>query len=305
MTQRFEPLEWQNRVVDTDGTVLQPGTPLSAENLNRLEQMVAFLANAIGVVDGIAPLNAQGIVPPHHLPAKLREVRVVANIAARDALEPFEGLHVLVTDATADETVNGGWAEYIHDGSVFVKVGEGESLDVTLTWDAIANKPTTFIPITHEHTESEIKDLDKYTKKQVDDKLAQKAGTALATTQQDGLMSATSFTELTLAVQKLVTVMQHVENKENPHGVTKKQVGLEHVENYAIANQLQAETATANNLYMTPLRVAQAIAQLVPTGLSGFTNDIAAPNSEAPRIYVRPSNQAPSSPPLKSLWIVT
>src|SRR5690606_16449461 len=65
-------------------------------------------------------------------------------------------------------------------------------------------------------------------------------------------------------------------------------VGLGNVQNYGIATQAEAEAGTANNKYMTPLRVAQAIAALhanrrdnphnvqapqVPysSGVSGFT----------------------------------
>lgn len=305
MTERFTPLEWRNRIVDTDGTVVQAGTPLSAENLNRLEQMVAFLANSLGMSDGIATLNANGVVPSEQLPSNLREMRVVANIAARDALEKFESLRVLVTDATADTTVKSGWAEYVYNGSEFIKVGEGESLDVTLAWDAITGKPSTFTPTAHKHTEADITGLDKYTKQQVDDKLATKAPNQLATVNQNGLMSATDYMNLVDAIQRLATAMEHIENKTNPHSVTKEQVGVGNVLNYAIASQAQAEAGTSNALYMTPIRVKQSIEKNVPTALSGFTNDISAPSSEAPNIYVRPSSQAPSSPPLKSIWVVT
>jgi len=54
----------------------------------------------------------------------------------------------------------------------------------------------------------------------------------------------------------------HANRRDNPHGVTKAQVGLGNVENYGIATQAEAEAGTANNKYMTPLRVAQAIAAL-------------------------------------------
>lgn len=55
----------------------------------------------------------------------------------------------------------------------------------------------------------------------------------------------------------------HVENKQNPHGVTKAQVGLGSVENYGVATQEEAEAGTATNRYMTPARVFQAISKWV------------------------------------------
>ncbi len=51
----------------------------------------------------------------------------------------------------------------------------------------------------------------------------------------------------------------HEAKKNNPHAVTKAQVGLGSVDNFGTATQAQAETATANNLFMTPLRTYQSI----------------------------------------------
>lgn len=55
-------------------------------------------------------------------------------------------------------------------------------------------------------------------------------------------------------------LQSHVTNYSNPHNVTKTQVGLGNVQNYASASKAQAEAGTANNLYMTPLRVKESIA---------------------------------------------
>lgn len=54
----------------------------------------------------------------------------------------------------------------------------------------------------------------------------------------------------------------HLQDLNNPHAVTKAQVGLGAVQNYGIATQLQAEAGTASNVYMTPLRTANAIAKI-------------------------------------------
>lgn len=51
----------------------------------------------------------------------------------------------------------------------------------------------------------------------------------------------------------------HKADQANPHRVTAAQVGLGNVQNYGIATQVQAEDGVLNNLYMTPLRVKQAI----------------------------------------------
>lgn len=54
----------------------------------------------------------------------------------------------------------------------------------------------------------------------------------------------------------------HIADTANPHSVTKSQVGLGNVSNYADASQMEAEAGVATNKFMTPERVAQAIAAL-------------------------------------------
>lgn len=54
-------------------------------------------------------------------------------------------------------------------------------------------------------------------------------------------------------------LIAHINNKNNPHGVTKAQAGLGSVENYGIASAAEAKAGTANNKYVTPARVKDAI----------------------------------------------
>lgn len=51
----------------------------------------------------------------------------------------------------------------------------------------------------------------------------------------------------------------HVGNKNNPHGVTKAQLGLGSVENYGVATDAEAKAGTSNAKYMTPARVKDAM----------------------------------------------
>lgn len=60
------------------------------------------------------------------------------------------------------------------------------------------------------------------------------------------------------------TAYQHVSKTDNPHGVTKAQVGLGSVQNYGLASQAQSEAGTVDTAYMTPLRTKQAINKLAP-----------------------------------------
>ncbi|MCY1448907.1 hypothetical protein D9M71_656160 [compost metagenome] len=105
------------------------------------------------------------------LPSSGAPVLFVADIAARDALEPSleQAVFVLVQDATGDPTVTAGAALYAWNPatSTWLKVAEYESMDVTLTWDAIQGRPTstaaqidTAVSQTHSHTNKAT--LDKF-----------------------------------------------------------------------------------------------------------------------------------------------
>lgn len=70
----------------------------------------------------------------------------------------------------------------------------------------------------------------------------------------------------------------HVNNYDNPHQVTKTQVGLANVENYGIADNASAVAGTSNTLYMTPLRVREALLSQVGNAFVAHTNDLNNPH---------------------------
>lgn len=71
-------------------------------------------------------------------------------------------------------------------------------------------------------------------------------------------------TDVNSVLEALTT---HKNDKENPHGVTKSQVGLGSVNNYGIATAAEAKAGTSNSKYVTPVRVKEAIEAL------GVTSD--------------------------------
>lgn len=98
----------------------------------------------------------------------MQNIQVVADIAARDALVLDRTTLVLVLDATADETVEAGSAMYVWDVATtqYFKVAEYESLDIELTWDSIAGRPTSTPAaiddaVMKAHTHSNKASLDK------------------------------------------------------------------------------------------------------------------------------------------------
>lgn len=93
-----------------------------------------------------------GKVPVSQIPDEMKEIRIVANIAARDAMTGlFAGLSVFVTDASADSTVTSGGAYYMYDGTGWIKTAEAESMDIVLQWANIQGKPATYPPESHTH----------------------------------------------------------------------------------------------------------------------------------------------------------
>lgn len=71
----------------------------------------------------------------------------------------------------------------------------------------------------------------------------------------------------------------HTDLTNNPHGVTKAQVGLGSVQNYGVATETEAREGTATNKYMSPLRTAQAVQTLVGDSLEAHVNDTENPHS--------------------------
>ena len=127
-----------------------------------------------------------------------------------------DGLSI-TTDGTLSANVVGGEPdEYLKSASIsgneltlvkkdnttitFIPTTGGGGSAERVDWANVYNKPTTFPPSAHNH------DDRYYTESEVDTKLAAKAGTAVATTSADGLMSAADKTKLDGLSQTSITV---------------------------------------------------------------------------------------------------
>ena len=132
------------------------------------------------------------------------------------------------------------------------------------TWGEVTGKPSTFTPSSHNHSASNITSGTIAT-----------ARLPAASTSASGIVrlsTSTSSTSTSLAATaSAVKAAYDVGNHSHPyasssHTHSKSDVGLGSVQNYGIATQAQAEAGTSNSRYMTPLRVAQAIASLGGSG---------------------------------------
>jgi len=103
-----------------------------------------------GQANGIATLDTAGKIPNAQIPNSFKEASVVENITERDSLTAFAGLHAFVIDASADSTVgSGGGAEYVYNGTKWIKISEFNQLDTLVDWTNIQNKPD-FVSTLHD-----------------------------------------------------------------------------------------------------------------------------------------------------------
>lgn len=93
----------------------------------------------------------------------LAQITLAADITARDALDLEANALVLVTDASADTSVDSGAALYFYDsvGDAWTKVAEYESMDFTVTWASISGKPSSSVSdiddaVTKKHAHSNL-----------------------------------------------------------------------------------------------------------------------------------------------------
>lgn len=71
----------------------------------------------------------------------------------------------------------------------------------------------------------------------------------------------------------------HASDILNPHNVTKDQIGLFNVQNFAVASQEEARAGVANDRYMTPRRTTQLVQELVTVQLDGHATRLDNPHS--------------------------
>lgn len=93
----------------------------------------------------------------------------------------------------------------------------------------------------------------------------------------DGVLNSSYMTPLRVRQAINATAVAqlnvHATRQDNPHQVTKAQVQLGAVQNFGIASVEEARSGTANNLYMTPLLVREAISVSVAGDISSHVNN--------------------------------
>lgn len=128
-----------------------------------------------------------------------------------------------------------------------------------ITWGAIIGKPDLFPPGHHLHDAGDVFGFEYMVLALEEIRKAILMGDIAS---HDELRAYIMDVESRLGgqVQAVVdSLAAHKADNQNPHQVTKEQIGLGNVLNYGIATQAEAETGAINTAFMTPLSVKQAI----------------------------------------------
>jgi hypothetical protein len=140
------------------------------ENGNYAESYVTNNAGVAKAIGNSVMINALIDTKVNAALADFNAVQIVADIAARNALASGaqRNLLVLVTNATGDTTVASGAAMYAYNetGGTWTKLTEYESMDVTISWAMIQNKPTSTVTeiddaVAKKHTHANKTVIDK------------------------------------------------------------------------------------------------------------------------------------------------
>lgn len=235
------------------------GTAISNKIVN--EEQILTAANSRDfhfIIPSYAPFFHQGLVVRHAQSARVlvEGVDYVLGFqfikASRAVAKPVYGGIIFYDRSLVGvaqityQTVGGEWtlnpmkiAEILADRTVNPRV---------TTWEQVADQPDRFPPIDHEW---DVDDLVGMTE------------------------VVTSLNRIALAIRQGAdeSALAHFSNYENPHQVTKDQVGLGLVENLPRADTAVAVAGTSNNAYMTPKTTASAIDSRAGAMLAAHAQD--------------------------------
>jgi hypothetical protein len=190
---------------------------------------------------------------------------------------------IVITDQTVsdnillDYQVVGG--EFSSSSSVIAELVAALDLDDRpVLWGDILGKPDAFAPTMHLHDIGDIYGFE-YLVEAVERVRAAVLMGDIASHDEIYRYIDHFFDQLDAQTNAVLDALNnHKSDMGNPHNTTKTQVGLGLVDNFATANQAQAEAGTANDLFMTPLSVKQAINFIAGTALQAHLANLANPH---------------------------
>lgn len=182
------------------------------------------------------------------------------------------------TDIEIDYQAIGG--EYSASVSAIAQMLDGLDLDNrTVKWGDIIGAPEYFPPTAHLHDIGDVYGFEYLVAVLEQIRRAILLGDQAAFDEMRQYIDLRD-NELRALITSLDSLTNdHINNTSNPHNVTKAQVQLGLVENYGIASTAQATAGTANNVYMTPLRVKEAITFQVGNALNAHVARVDNPHA--------------------------
>lgn len=247
---------------------LQPGADYTKQSswiligdTSELNSKVQQFINSKGAPNGLASLNESGIIPSAQLPSYVDDVIEVDTFSNLPGTGESGKIYIV-----QDTNLTYRWS-----GTDYVEISKSLALGETsstaypgdkgkATTDKLNRIPDKLITDTIDVNQSTTKAVLKFTTYRQE---AQQIGRntltiTSATTSQAGLMSSSDKTKLdglkdqagiTSDINAVQTNLEtHINNKSNPHEVTKDQVGLGNVDNTSDANKpISNATQTALN----------------------------------------------------------
>lgn len=150
------------------------------------------------------------------------------------------------------QTLGGQWG--FDDAAILAELSVKTVNPLTRAWAQVAPLPAAFPPVPHNQS--------------VDDLIGFEEVVASVQSIADAIQTSDEGTNLA-----------HIQSTDNPHQVTKLQVGLGQVSNYPITSDVDAANAVRSDLYMTPKGTRLAIDAVIGSTLTAHTDNLNNPHA--------------------------
>ncbi len=145
--------------------------------------------------------------------------------------------------------------------------------DRPVAWGEIIGHPIMFNPASHLHDLGDVYGFEYVVHSIERLRAAILLGDVASHDEIYRYIDSTAAEQANAVADVLAALNAHIADKNNPHAVTKTQIGLSLVQNYATANQAQMDAGVANNLYATPDIIAKYVTDKVGTVLNTHISD--------------------------------